>query len=202
MDPCLFLKKNLICFVYVDDIILAGPDGDELEKEIINLGVEKEEYQHKFELRNEGEVGDFLGIRIKNTGEKQFQFSQSGLIDKVIKETEMEDSNSVLSPTATGALGKDEGGDPFDEKWDYPSVIGMLLYLSGNSRPDTAFAVNQCARFTHAPKKSHATAVKRIIRYLKGSTDQGLILKPKCNYKIDCYVDTDYAGLWSTCEDK
>jgi len=114
----------------------------------------------------------------------------------------MEDANSATTSASTSALGKDELGDKFDESWEYPSIIGMILYLSGNSRPDIAYAVNQCARFTHNPLKSHATAVKRILRYLKGTMDQGLILTPHSNFKIDCYVDDDFAGLWGNEDDQ
>ena len=65
--------------------------------------------------------------------------------------------------------------EPFAEQWGYASVVGMLLYLSGNSRPDIAFSVNQATRFTHDPKDSHATAIKRIVKYLKATRDKGLI---------------------------
>ena len=72
----------------------------------------------------------------------------------------------------------------------------MLLYLSSNSRPDIAFAVHQCARFTHSPKKSHGQAVKRIIRYLKATETKGLIMKPTKILTLDCYVDADFTGLY------
>ena len=63
------------------------------------------------------------------------------------------------------------------DEWNYRSIVGMLLYLSTNTRPDIAFAVSQVARFSHRPRKSHATAVKTIIRYLAGSLDQGVVYK-------------------------
>ena len=75
----------------------------------------------------------------------------------------------------------------------------MLLYLASNSRPEIAYAVHQCARFTHNPKASHAKAVKRICRYLKGTRDQGMILTPsKECLAVDCYVDADFAGQWNS----
>ena len=52
----------------------------------------------------------------------------------------------------------------------------MLLYLVANSRPEIAYAVHQCARFTHNPKASHGAAVKRICRYLQRTKMKGLIL--------------------------
>jgi hypothetical protein len=74
----------------------------------------------------------------------------------------------------------------------------MLLYLAGNSRPDIAFAVHQAARFSHAPKQSHAVAVKRIVRYLKGTREKGMIFKPTNDWKLDCFVDADFCGLWGS----
>ena len=72
----------------------------------------------------------------------------------------------------------------------------MLLYLSTNTRPDISYAVSQVSRFSHNPKKSHASAVKTIIRYLSGSIDQGVINKRPKNLCLDCYVDADFAGLY------
>ena len=62
IDPCLFMKNDMICVVYVDDTIIAGPDPNEIEKLIQSLGVGDNELRHTFQLRDEGEVGDFLGI--------------------------------------------------------------------------------------------------------------------------------------------
>jgi hypothetical protein len=70
------------------------------------------------------------------------------------------------------------------------------MFLANNSRPDIAFATHQCARFTHNTKQSHATAVKTIVRYLKGTRTRGLIFSPQPNLALDCYVDADFAGLW------
>ena len=94
-------------------------------------------------------------------------------------------------------LGKDENGPPRKEHWSYPSIIGMMLYLTSNSRPDIAFAVNQCARFNSCPRLCHEKAVKRIGRYLKATRDRGLILKPNDDMNISMYADADFAGLWN-----
>ena len=72
----------------------------------------------------------------------------------------------------------------------------MLLYLTGHSHPDIAFAVHQCARYTFEPKDTHMTALKRIGQYLKGTHDKGLTLNPTEDLTIDCYPDADFAGLW------
>ena len=73
------------------------------------------------------------------------------------------------------------------------------MYLASNSRPDIAFAVHQCARFTHNSKASHEKGLLRICAYLKGTHDKGLIFKPTFNnISVDCYVDADFLGLFGT----
>ena len=71
----------------------------------------------------------------------------------------------------------------------------MLLYLSTNTRPDITFAVTQVARFNHSPKKSHASAIKTIVRYLHRTSDKGTIDTPTGDLSIDCYIDANFAGL-------
>ena len=203
IDPCLFMKHDMICVIYVDDTIITGPDAKAIEDLISSLGVAEEEQIHTFELRDEGEVGAFLGIQIERQCNDSFILTQTGLIKKVLTTAGMENSKAtVKTPAATTPLGLDLDGQPFDEDWDYPVIIGMLMYLAQNSRPDIAYAVHQCARFTHSPKHSHAVAVKRILRYLNSTKTKGMTLRPNQSLIIDCYVDADFAGLWNVEHDQ
>jgi hypothetical protein len=196
-DPCLFLKKNMICVVYVDDTIFAVPDGALIDAEIKGLGVNSKEQIHSFELRHEGEVGDFLGIRIKKTGPITFELTQIGLIDNVLKAAGLDECRGVSTPTETKSLGSDLEGALFDEEWDYKSIIGMLMYFSANTRPDIAFAVHQAARFTHNTWASRAAAIKRILHHLKDTKEKGLFMSPDKSLKLDCYMDSDFGGLFA-----
>ena len=108
----------------------------------------------------------------------------------------MENANAVRTPAIDIPVGTNANGPKFDEEWSYPSVVGMLLYLSSNSRLDIQFAVHQCARFTHSPRASHAKAITRIAKYLAGTKDRGLTFSPDTKLQLDCYVDADFAGLW------
>ena len=72
-------------------------------------------------------------------------------------------------------------------------MIGSLLYLTA-SRPDILFSVCLCARFQSDPRESHLTAVKRIFRYLRGTTNLGLLYKKSSYYKLVGFCDADYAG--------
>ena len=197
IDPCLFLKLGMICVVYVDDTIFASSNVADLDAAISSLGISVEDQQHTFALRDEGEVSAFLGIQITKTGDNEFFLTQTGLIDKVLAVTHMTDCNGCDTPSTIDPLHADVNGAVFDETWAYDVVIGMLMYISGNTRPDIAYAVHQAARFTHGARQSHAAGVKRILRYLKKTKLNGLILKPGKDLRVDCYVDADFGGLFS-----
>ena len=72
----------------------------------------------------------------------------------------------------------------------------MMQYLQGHTRPDITYAVSSCARHVHGTKRSHELALERIGQYLKGTLKERLILRPSEHYDIDCYVNSDFAGLW------
>jgi hypothetical protein len=101
------------------------------------------------------------------------------------------------TPAEIVPLGKNETEGACAEQWSYPSVVGMMMYLASNSRPDIAFAVHQCARFTHAPNRSHEKALKRIAHYLLATQTRGMIIKPTEDLTLDLYADADFAGLWN-----
>ena len=75
----------------------------------------------------------------------------------------------------------------------YRSIIGSLLYLTA-SKPDIAFNVGVCARYQANPKESHLTAVKRIIRYVNGTSNYGLWYSKDSNACLVGYSDADWVG--------
>ncbi|XP_050916724.1 secreted RxLR effector protein 161-like [Lathyrus oleraceus] len=75
----------------------------------------------------------------------------------------------------------------------YQGMVGSLLYLTA-SRPDIMFSVCLCARFQANPKESHITVVKRIMKYLKGTTNVGIWYPKGSICKLVGYSDADYAG--------
>ena len=121
--------------------------------------------------------------------------TQTGLINRIIDSLGLTEVNTKEPPAAIGTLPKDEHGESCNETFNYARVVGILLYLSGHSRPDITFAVSQCARYCFCPKRPHEEVLKRIGRYLKKTRDKGLIMKLTNSLQIDCYVDSDFAGL-------
>jgi hypothetical protein len=190
-DQCLFYKMNLLIVLYVDDAGIAAPEAKYIDEFISSLETKG------FTLTKEGTFSKFLGIKFtENKDAGTITLTQRGLIKKIISTTNMENCNPNWTPAATTALGMDPDGKLMTEEWSYPSIVGMLLYLLMNTRPDIAFAVSQVARFSYSPKQSHASAVKQIVRYLSHTWDKGTIVKPTNTLQVDCYVNADFAGLY------
>jgi hypothetical protein len=76
----------------------------------------------------------------------------------------------------------------------YQQAIGSLLFAAQVSRPDISFAVNTLSQFNHNPGKAHWIAVKRVFRYLKGSTDVKLEFDKNKDNKIIGFCDADWAS--------
>ena len=189
-DPCLMFRKDLIVIIYVDDLGLQAPS-----ESIINTLIEN--LQKKgFELTREGSFSEYLGIQYEKLDDQSVHMIQPGLIQKILEATGMTECNSNKTPTTREALGSDADGVDMDDSWNYRSIVGMLLYLSTNTRPDIAYAVSQVARFSHHPKKSHATAIKTIVRYLSGTKEKGTLYRKPNKFTLDCFVDADFAGLY------
>ncbi len=146
----------------------------------------------------EGDVGAYLGIDIRGHSDGRLEMVQPGLIRKIIADCGLQDSSHTHNtPSETKILQRDPHGAPREHTWNYRSIIGMLTYLSVTTRPDIAYSVHQCARFSTCPKRSHELAARRIVCYLKGTADKGYFLQPSSNKTLDCYVDADFAGNWT-----
>ncbi|KAK2967481.1 hypothetical protein RJ640_025521 [Escallonia rubra] len=150
---------------------------------------------NEFEMSMMGELTFFLGLQIKQSKDGIF-INQAKYTKEILKRFDMEASNAFDTPTSSLLkLDKDEKGKDVDIK-RYRGMIGSLLYLTA-SRPDIMFSVCLCARFQACPKESHLVAVKRILRYLKGTHDLGLWF-PRNTSFFDLIgysdADADYAG--------
>ncbi|KAJ9538591.1 hypothetical protein OSB04_031324 [Centaurea solstitialis] len=105
----------------------------------------------------------------------------------------MDKSSVAKTPMASGTLiGADPKGKPVDQK-TYRAIIGSLLYLTA-SRPDIMFATCFCAHFQANPKESHMLAVKRILRYLKGTANRGLWYPKESGFELVSFSDADHGG--------
>ncbi|XP_050919145.1 uncharacterized mitochondrial protein AtMg00240-like [Lathyrus oleraceus] len=105
----------------------------------------------------------------------------------------MDACKDIATPMGSGTyLEKNESRTPIDIT-KYRGMISSLLYLTA-SRPDIMFSVCFCARFQASPKESHLSAVKRIMKYLKGTSNVGLWYPKSSICSLIGFSDADYAG--------
>ena len=119
------------------------------------------------------------------------------MIDQIIVAMGLKDAKPARVSVPKTALGQDKDDIVFAGDFNYNSVIGIIMYLSNNTRPDIASTINQCAKHTHQLTELHARHLKLIGRYLLATHDKGMILQPMQDMALmmDCYVDADFAGL-------
>lgn len=193
VDENVFYRGSVMYVLYVDDSILAGPDANEIDQCIRDL-----QERTDLELTVEGDISDFLGVNLERKEDGTIHLTQPHLINRILKDLRLDrdDVATKNTPARVGQLLRRAiGAEPFDGHFNVRSVIGKMNYLEKSTRPDIAYAVHQCARFSADPKQDHGKAIKWIGRYLLATKDKGLIFRPNGD-SFECYVDADFAGNW------
>ena len=191
-DPCMYVSKDqepFIIGVYVDDILLAGRSNKQINEVKLALA-------ENFNVKDLGELSYFLGVKVvQNCKAGTIWIGQPIYTEGILKKYGMEHCKPVTTPADAGLkLTKGTEDSEYVEEKHYQSVVGSLLYLSMRTRPDIAFAVSRAARFCSKPTSQHLTAVKRVLRYLRGSTHHGLLFKRNGSKAIIGYSDADWGG--------
>ncbi|XP_065623620.1 uncharacterized mitochondrial protein AtMg00810-like [Quercus suber] len=148
--------------------------------------------KREFEMSMVGELNYFLGLQVKQRRDGIFIF-QEKYAKNLVKRFGLDSNKHTSTPMSSSAELSIDTADVDVDPTLYRSMIGSLLYLT-TSRPDIAFSVGVCARFQAAPKESHLTAVKRIIRYVNGTFDYGIWYTKDSNECLAGYSDADWAG--------
>ncbi|GJX75204.1 ribonuclease H-like domain-containing protein [Tanacetum coccineum] len=108
----------------------------------------------------------------------------------------MANCNPTRTPVDTESkLGSD--GDPISDPTLYRSLAGGLQYLTF-TRPDISYAVQQVCLHMHDPREPHLAALKRVLRYVRGTLDFGLQLYASITGSLVAYTDADWAGCPTT----
>ncbi len=127
-DPCLFIGPEVICVVYVDDLIFWSKDVP-----LIN-GVAMQLRELGVDLEQEDDAAGFLGVTLDRDGPSGLlEMKQTGLIKRVIEALGLDDgyAKGKHTPAESKPLVKDADGEGAHGGFSYSSVVGMLLYLSG-----------------------------------------------------------------------
>ena len=192
-ETCIFIRRSAdgnklsIIALYVDDLIIVTTTEAEMYESKTGL-------RQSCKMKDMGSLHFCLGVSIKQCTD-MFKLSQKQYIQKLLKRYELLDADPVCTPMDLNVrLVADDGHSKPTDKVQYQSIVGSLLYVAIATRPDISQAVSAVSKFNSAPTEAHLTAVKRILRYLKGTID--LSLQYKCTENLDVigYSDADWAS--------
>lgn len=193
-DPCLYVKlengKHSYVLVYVDDILVASEDN--------NLFTKTEKaLRRSFTLTSLGEVHWYLGMEVKRNEKGDFFLSQERYIEQVAKSTGLAETKPSRIPLDPG-YHKHEASERLPDNKDYQKLMGQLLYVSVNTRPDISAAVSILSRKTSCPTKGDWVELKRVARYLMTTKNLCLRLSnTEANEGLLGFCDAD----WAECRD-
>ncbi|GJS23513.1 ribonuclease H-like domain-containing protein [Tanacetum coccineum] len=164
-DSSLFIYKHepdtAYLLLYVDDIVLTASSQPLLQRIIASL-------HQEFSMTNLGSLNYFLGISVTRDSSRMF-FSQKKYVVEILERAHMANCNPYRTPVDTESkLGND--GDPVSNPNLYRSLAGFLQYLTF-TRPDISYAVQQVCLHMHDPREPHFSALKRILRYVRGTLE-------------------------------
>lgn len=185
-----FLHRGSSIFIlllYVDDIILTGNDTPLLHKFIARA-------QAEFALKDLGALTYFLGLEITSTSTGLF-VGQAKYAYDILSRAKLLEAKPIATPLVSGTS-LQQKGTLFNDPSLYRSLVGALQYLT-ITRPDLSYAVNHVSQFLHSPTNDHFEAVKRILRYVKGTIHLGLSFTRQPYLSVLGYSDAD----WARCVD-
>ena len=199
-DPCVFyrIRPSAISFVasHVDDLSLICSTRSE------TLALKREIAQH-VPIKDGGGISLMLGVEYtRDRAARTISLSHRKYIDAIVETYHLSDANPAPTPLAPGTiLSKDDCPQTPEDieamrKVPYQNAVGALNHIAVMTRPDIAFAVHKVAQFNSNPGPKHWSAVKRIIRYLKGTRDHVLTLGGQSDsaLTITAYSDADFAN--------
>ncbi|WVZ98659.1 LOW QUALITY PROTEIN: hypothetical protein U9M48_044067 [Paspalum notatum var. saurae] len=185
-DSSLFVKSKegrlAIVLVYVDDLIVTGDNTEEIRRIRENLSV-------RFQMKELGELKHFLRLEVERTKDGIFLGQQKYAKD-LLQRYGMLDCKPITTPMDPNVRLQEDEGKNLEDVTMYQRMIGSLIYLT--------LTVRVVSRYMSKPKKPHLDAVRRILRYVKGTINLGILYKKTKECQMVGYCDADYAGDYGT----
>lgn len=169
----------------MDDLIITG-SAHKLIEEI------KVQLSQVFEMKDLGEMHYCLGIEVWREPGKTL-ITQSKYTKEILKKFNMTDCKAMSTPLEQNAkLYKEDGSKEADGTL-YRQLVGSLNYLT-TTRPDIAYSVSILSQFMAKPSGNHWNAAKKVLRYLKGTVNLGIMYTDESDVALTGFSDSDWAG--------
>jgi Reverse transcriptase (RNA-dependent DNA polymerase) len=178
----------VIIAVYVDDLTIAAMT-------LKGLDFAKKSISSVFQIKDEGEVKKVIGIEFEKL-DNGYILHQREYLNQVLSRYGLNGANRVLIPMDQGCkLYPKAESEPASDSTQYRSQVGAILFAATCTRPDLCVSTNMCARYVENPGQRHSGALKRILRYIKGTLNYGLEFRRNGKpIEITGYCDSDFAG--------
>ena len=185
--------------LYVDDMLLVGNNMDVI-KEV------KMQLSSKFDMKDLGAASLILGMEIKrNRADRKLWLNQRKYIETILHRFNMQECKPVKVPILVGVRLSSEQCPKTQEEEEedmshvpYASAIGSLMYAMVCTRPYIAHAMGDLRRYMSKPGKERWTTIKRVFRYLRGTTDHAICYQGKAGLDrvldVHGFVDADWDG--------
>ena len=185
-DESVFVNGQVIVGVYVDDLIIVSPHLQKIEKF-------KKDIKKEYDVKDLGELSVILSMKWTRNREERTSFlSQQAYAEEILERFSMSDCKSAGTPGVNLEAPEIEK-KVFEDKTLYMQACGSLSHLQNCTRPDITFAVGMACRKMQDPNEQDWMAVKRILRYIKGTTSFGVKFGSNA-VKVTGYGDADWAG--------
>ncbi|KAK2991573.1 hypothetical protein RJ640_013833 [Escallonia rubra] len=179
----------MILLLYVDDMILTGNNNALLDEFTADLG-------RMFSMKDLGPLHFFLGIQVNCTPDGLF-LHQSKYAGDLLQRAMMVDSKPIANPMAPKSFSLKNKDSLFHDPTLFRSIVGGLQYLT-MTRPDLSYAINVVCQHMHRPTQAAFQLMKRILRYVKGTTQLGLQIRSASSLDLYAFYDADWAGCPSS----
>ncbi|KAJ4769875.1 Retroelement pol polyprotein-like [Rhynchospora pubera] len=176
---------SLAILVYVDDLVIAGNNSKA-------IGQFKQYLSSTFYMKDLGALKYFLGIEIARSPSGLFLCQRKYTLD-ILAECGLLGAKPVAFPIEQNHNLSIANGAPMNDPERYRRLVGRLIYLT-ITRPDLCYSVHVLAQFMQAPLDIHYNAAIRVLRYLKGSPGQGIVLSADNDLLLSGYCDSDWAS--------
>ncbi|XP_057521602.1 uncharacterized mitochondrial protein AtMg00810-like [Amaranthus tricolor] len=177
------VQSNVL--VYVDDLIISGNDS-------AALTLFKAYLSDCFKMKDLGGLKYFLGIEVAHSSSGLFLCQRKYTLD-IISETGLLGAKPVGFPIEQNHRLGFATGEYMKDPETYRRLVGRLIYLAV-TRPDLAYSVHILSQFMQEPRLAHWEAALRVVRYLKGTPSQGILLRADSELTLEGWCDSDWAA--------
>ncbi|PIL25727.1 hypothetical protein GSI_11477 [Ganoderma sinense ZZ0214-1] len=195
-DHAVFYKREgesaIIVAASVDDLTIAGTS------DLVNAFAA--DIKQRFEMSDLGNLHWILGIEVRRDCQaRTIAISQRSYIDTTVSRFNLEDAAPLSIPLQPGSpLGQHQSPSTprqFEDMRDVPyrEAVGSLMYAAMGTRPDVTFAVTALSQFMQNPGRAHWDAIKRVLRYLKGTRELWLVYGDD-NNGLHSFSDADWGS--------